>query len=105
MSVRNSRAMLRRWKSPTYRNHMSAVIKSRYVPKIKVGTTPDPRRDLPPEVSQLLDSLADETLDVIECNPQPFKRTIAAWRISLIDGTEGRLKERFVPLVQAHGLD
>jgi hypothetical protein len=101
MSERNSRAMRKRWRNPVYSDRMSADMKTRFVPKITVGTTPEP--DLPASLNGLCDSLSYEHLEVLDCSPIRVNRQIV-WRVVVLDGTDDRLKERYCPILREHRL-
>lgn len=108
MSIRNSRAMRRRWKDHEYRTrvsqHIGAGVRRTLRPKVVVGVTPNPRRDLPPEITDLLDTLDREALEIVECGPLRIEHH-TVWRIALLDGSDEALNERYHLFTHANGLD
>jgi hypothetical protein len=109
MSKLQSQEMRRRWKN----NHewatrvsqqISQTIRQRYRPKIKAGTPLE--RHLPPQVTDLLDALGDEALEVV--NVEPFrvaKIKQPCYSVTLIDGCSVAIAERYAAFVHASGLD
>jgi hypothetical protein len=97
-------AALKRWRHKGEHERMSRLMKSRSRPKVKVGVTPNLRQYIPTSVTSLLNTLADEAMEVVECNLLRVNRS-DVWRIALLDGSDIALGERYYHLVTGHGLN
>jgi hypothetical protein len=109
MSKLCSQEMRRRWKNPAYRKKVADRISDtlrhqRYRPTIRAGTAPE--QQFPSQVSNLLDALGDEALEVVNVEPIRIpKHRIYCYSVTLIDGCSVALAERYAAFVQASGLD
>jgi hypothetical protein len=92
MSKAHSLAGKKRWRDRNYRQRVIGSIKRNarlsLVPKLRIGTPPDPASRIPLPVQQFIEALGDESYDVTEIDRIKLPKLRGCYRLALMAGSK-----------------